>query len=438
MGRVKPTKMTGKFFLRTDRKSDKNGKYAIYLDYTLGTKHAKTDTEIWIEEKFWDETKKEVSKKHPQSARLNHQLQKKRQVIDDAIYDYSQQNKGRITIDTLRAIVQGRSIGKVADTDFVSFAIETTEQQYKLGKIGVSVRDNAFCGFNKFRKFLAEAYGEDSIYISELSVEVVKNYIFWRQKQGNKNATINKTLTPIMKAAKRAASDKLLEYSVADAICQLYLSDKKEMGEEEDGEVHYLTEEQVAEFVALREKVKYPRTKDFMDMFLFALNACGLRVSDIITLEWKSIDFKKRTLRKVLYKGDKLHEIPLNDDAIRLLNRWYEKTGEHRFVFGLLEDTFDLKDKEERKRMRLNKNRAIKTSLTTIGEKMGLPFNLGMHVARHTFAVLALNKGVDIHKISQLMAHSSVTVTEQRYAKFLPSTLEKEVQEKLNFNLLNG
>ena len=142
-------------------------------------------------------------------------------------------------------------------------------------------------------------------------------------------------------------------------------------------------------------------------------------------------------VRKIVYAasyGDR----PLNDDAIIILNRWHERTGEHRFVFGLLEDSFNLQDKEERKRMRLNKNRAIKTSLATIGEKMELPFNLSMHVARHTFAVLALNKGVDVHIISRLMAHSSVSVTEQIYAKFLPSTLEKEVQSKLNFNFLNG
>lgn len=35
MGRVKASKITGKFYLRTDRNPDKNGKYAIYLDYVL-------------------------------------------------------------------------------------------------------------------------------------------------------------------------------------------------------------------------------------------------------------------------------------------------------------------------------------------------------------------------------------------------------------------
>lgn len=436
MGRVKASKMTGKFYLRTDRNADKNGKYAIYLDYVIGTKHARTDTEIWVEEKYWDADKRQVSRKHPQCARLNNQLELKRREIDDAIFDYTQKNK-LLTIDTLRAIVQGRPMGKSADADFVAYAIDTTEERYRMGKIGVSVRDNALCGFHKFRQFLMSYHNEDSLYISELSVDVVKAYIFWRQKQGNINSTINKALTPIMRAAKRAAIDKLLDASVAEAISQLYLSTKKELGEEDDSEVHYLTKEQVAQFISLREKVKYPRTKDFMDMFLFSLNACGLRVSDLITLEWRSVDFEKKKLRKVLFKGDKTHEIPLNDDAIRILERWHDRTEGHRFVFGLLDDDFNLQDKEERKRMRLNKNRAIITSLKTIGDKMGITdFSLTMHVARHTFAVWALNEGVDIHLISRLMGHSSVMVTEKVYAKFLPSTLEKEVQDKLNFNML--
>lgn len=131
MGRVKATKMTGKFFLRIDRNPDKNGKYAIYLDYVLGTKHARTDTEVWIEEKYWDADRREISRKHPQYACLTNQLQKKRQVIDDAFYDYTMRSK-RISIDALRAIVQGRPMGKTADTDFVEYAIETIEEQCQL------------------------------------------------------------------------------------------------------------------------------------------------------------------------------------------------------------------------------------------------------------------------------------------------------------------
>lgn len=161
MGRVKASKLTGKFYLRKDRKPDTNGKLPIYLEYVMGTKHARTETGVWVEETYWDEANKAVSRKHPQSARLNNQLEQKRRSIDEQIYEFTQKNS-RLTIDNLRAIVQGRPNGKSAKTDFVNYAIETIEQEYKLGKVGVSVRDNAYCPLHKFRQFLMD-YPKNSI-----------------------------------------------------------------------------------------------------------------------------------------------------------------------------------------------------------------------------------------------------------------------------------
>lgn len=433
MGRPKPTKIKGNFTLRTDRKADSNGRYCIYIDYVLQSRHAKVATEVWVEEKQWDSKKKQVSTSHPLSARLNRQLEIQRREIDERIFDYSQ--KHRLTLDALRALAQGRTVPKGAKStdDFVEYAIKVNQEEYKLGKIGVSVRDNALCGFNIFRQFLRQQQGEDSLYIKELTADLIREYIFWRQGRGNINATINKTLTPIIKAARRATSEGLIGMGIADELSRLYLPIKAEQGEEEACDVHYLTEEQMRQFSQLYDAVKYPRTRDYIDMFLFSFYACGLRISDILTLEWKSVNFERREIRKVLFKSDKIHTIPLNDGALAILNRW---RGRHeRFVFGLLGDNFDLSDDEELKRMRLNKNRAILTSLKTLGDKIGLPFNLTMHVARHTFAVWALNKDVDVHKISRLMGHSSVMVTEKVYAQFLPSTLEDEVMSKLNFSL---
>ncbi len=436
MGRPKATKLTGKFYLRTDRNPDKNGRYAVYVDYTIGTKHARTDTDVWVEDKYWDVSKREINSKHPQCKRLNAMLEKKRRDIDEALFEYSQ--RGRLNIDILRAIVQGKTPqGKSKEDDFFTYANLVMEDQYQRGKIGVSVRDNAFCGFNLFRKFLLSKYGEDTLYIGEITEPLIKDYIKWRQGNGNLNSTINKAITPIIKVAKSAVKDKLLDSSIPLALADLYLPTKTELGDDEDNtELHYLTKEQMKKFLALYDEVKYPRTRDYMDMFLFSFNACGLRISDIMTLEWRSVDLEKRELRKILFKNNKQHTISLNNDAMKILLRWQDKANGCRFVFGLLDDNFDLQDKDAKKRARLNKNRAIITSLKTLGDKIGLDFNLTMHVARHTFAVWALNAGVDIHKISVMMAHSSVMTTEKIYAKFLPSNLEEEIQTKINFNLL--
>lgn len=56
------------------------------------------------------------------------------------------------------------------------------------------------------------------------------------------------------------------------------------------------------------------------------------------------------------------------------------------------------------------------------------------HLGRHTFASIAINRGVDIKTISYLMGHTTTMITEKVYAKLFPSTLADIVSEKLDFS----
>ena len=60
-----------------------------------------------------------------------------------------------------------------------------------------------------------------------------------------------------------------------------------------------------------------------------------------------------------------------------------------------------------------------------------------MHVARHSFAVMALNDGMPMSVVSRLLGHASTGVTEKVYAKYLPETLEDEMN-KLDFGFLSS
>ena len=245
-------------------------------------------------------------------------------------------------------------------------------------------------------------------------------------------------LTPLIKAAMYATDNDLLSAKVSAQIKQSYfdLKERQYRSEVEDSEVRYLTEEQMQQFVDLYSKVKFNRTREIMDMFLFAFHACGLRVSDIITLEWSHIDWEQHELSKNLVKGKVPHTIPLTDAAMDILKRWQEKNLNKRFVFSLLDSTFDTSDAALLDKKIKSKNRILQTSLNEVGNKIGLPFNLTMHTARHTFAVLALNRGVTIHMISRLLGHSSIITTEKVYAEFLPDTITEEVKTKLSFGYM--
>lgn len=171
-----------------------------------------------------------------------------------------------------------------------------------------------------------------------------------------------------------------------------------------------------------------------MEMFLFSVNT-ALRVSDLITLQWNHIDFENRELKKIMYKTKVLITIHLNDDAIDILKKWKSKELNSRFIFNLLEEDFDLSDVKRLDTLRLSKNRTIQNSLKSVGKKLNLPFNLTIHIGRHTFAVLCLKKGLDIYQISKLLGHSSIVATEKTYAEYLPKDFKEMAQRNLDFGI---
>ena len=103
------------------------------------------------------------------------------------------------------------------------------------------------------------------------------------------------------------------------------------------------------------------------------------------------------------------------------------RSGNKKFVFDLVKDNLDIDDSEALYKARNNATKCINQSLVVVGEEIGLTFNLSMHAARHTFAVLALNNGLSMSVVSRLLGHASTDVTEKVYAKFLPDRLTDEL-----------
>lgn len=60
----------------------------------------------------------------------------------------------------------------------------------------------------------------------------------------------------------------------------------------------------------------------------------------------------------------------------------------------------------------------VNKSLAKIAKRLGLNHRMNFHSSRHTFAVLALSKGMRIEYISKVMGHKDIKVT-QLYAKLI-------------------
>ena len=218
--------------------------------------------------------------------------------------------------------------------------------------------------------------------------------------------------------------------------------DASSIGEEDRFEGKYLTKELFGKLLEFYEQDTEPRRKEYIEMFLFAFHAGGLRIVDIMTLEWKHINFEKKEMKKVLVKTSKYqkmrHIVPLTDAALSILYRWQKLGRSARFVFDLLADDVDVADQQVLYKVRNSATRKVNQSLNVVGEKMGLSFTLSFHVARHSFAINALNdeeNPLDMYQVSRMLGHSSTDITERVYADYTKETMGDKLRA-LNFNYL--
>ena len=91
---------------------------------------------------------------------------------------------------------------------------------------------NGKSGMNMFQEFLRSTkrgtYKPDSIYIGEISVELIDEYITWRRDiKKNGDATINHSLTPILKACAYATELRMIDVAINTRIQDMRIAPKK-------------------------------------------------------------------------------------------------------------------------------------------------------------------------------------------------------------------
>ena len=446
MGRPKRLYPLGKYRLRTPKTIDKSKTYPIELEYTWNRQVLRKSSNIFVKAADWNQNgnqgRGEIRSSYGNEyKRLNKVLMERVDTMDAQLAEYNIKHPNQITAEVIAGFLSHKPLTrKDQGKDFAEFVLERLESEYSRHKIGRSRYKNGICCMNVFTTFLRATnqgtYEKDKIYVGDITPELIDGYITWRRDiRQNGDETINHSLTPILKACSYAAELGMIEQSVNARIQDMMIVTKPSLSDEEsefDGKA--LTKEQMDALLEYYKNCKEPRRKEFMEMFFFAFHACGLRIVDVMTLQWGHINFEKKELRKIMIKTSKRHVIPLTEPALKILRKWQEKRVGCRYVFDLVNDNLDLNDEEALYKARINATKCIGQSLAVVGEQLEFPFSLSMHVARHTFAVMALNKGLSMSVVSRLLGHGSTDITEKVYAHFLPETLSAEM-DKLHDDL---
>lgn len=134
----------------------------------------------------------------------------------------------------------------------------------------------------------------------------------------------------------------------------------------------------------------------------------GVRVSELVGLNWADVDFQLEIVR-VVGKGSKERIVPIGEIALQAL-RDYAQEQRQKWNFSCKGETpVFLNHRGERITTR-SVARIVEKHL----KRAGIPIKMGPHGLRHSFATHLLNGGADLRVIQELLGHASLSTT-QRY-----------------------
>lgn len=149
--------------------------------------------------------------------------------------------------------------------------------------------------------------------------------------------------------------------------------------------------------------------------------ATGLRISEVISLEFKNVDYDECIIR-VMGKGSKERIVPVNDYAIKYLKEYIDnyrpelvKNDINNYIFL-------------NNHGRMLTRQGIFKMIKNYAALKNIKKTIGPHTLRHTFATHLLENGADLRVIQELLGHSDISTT-QIYTHLTKEALHNEYKK---------
>lgn len=337
-----------------------------------------------------------VNDAYPDHQVINAELEK----LECRIFLLAEQllEKNCLSLETLRDALNGRNPSVVMMSEL--FNVEEQEMADKLasGMVTVGTCRRHKCARQNFEDFLSFKYKRKDIRVSDVSQAMIFDYEeYLGSYVGYDRNTVVKYLGLLGKPIRYAYRKKMIERNPFEGI-------KLPRKNTDRG---YLTDEEVAALA--QAELKLQRLEVVRDAFLFSCFT-GLSYIDVRNLT-----------------EDDIHEI--NGQKFILIKRQKTTTRCDIPLFRSAEEIID-KYKEKRceggRLLPLFSNQKTNKYLKEIAEICKIKKHLTFHLARHTFATMALSKGVSIETISRVLGHSRIQTT-QIYARITTNKIAEEM-----------
>ncbi|MCK8826106.1 tyrosine-type recombinase/integrase [Fuchsiella alkaliacetigena] len=174
---------------------------------------------------------------------------------------------------------------------------------------------------------------------------------------------------------------------------------------------------------------------EYYSVFFIALNT-GMRRGEVLGLKWEDINFKDRKIKIQrqltgekefkLPKGEKKREFKVPDKVINFLRDHKKEQNKWRLKLGKEYNNLDLINcKKDGSKLTPNyiSGAIIKRLL-----KKAKVTDIRFHELRHTFATLCIQGGIEPKTVQQILGHSKIEMTLNKYVDVNDEMLDQAVE----------
>lgn len=365
----------------------KNNESPLMLRVCKNGKRKYQSLGISINPALWDFKTNKPARNCPNKEYIEKLITEKAKAYTEKIIELKAMDK-EFTATTLVEKVNNPIKLKTVGDVFLDYIQRLTAEKRTGYMLSIKQVYNSLIRFNKHL----------NIYFPDIDITWLRKYETWLRSNNIKENTIGIRFRTL-----RAIYNLAIEENIVKAEYYPFKKYKVSKLHEETAK-RAINKDEINSI--LNYKSGNPYTRFPIDLFTFTYLTGGINFVDIAYLTKDNIiDDRLVYYRR---KTSKLIKLPLQPKAIELINK-YSKP-DNPYLFPIL-STFHKTEQQQRNRIHKVITK-VNDRLKAIGKELNLPIDLTTYVARHSFATSLKRSGVQTSMISEMLGHSSETVTQ--------------------------
>lgn len=237
-----------------------------------------------------------------------------------------------------------------------------------------------------------------NIYFVDIDVPWLKRYEAWLRKQGLASNTIKGKFVDIRTMYNIAIDENIVKV-------EHYPFRKFKIAKlQQETAKRAISKEDISRIIEY--KTDNPLVQFAIDIFTFSYIMGGINFVDISTLTKENM--MDNRLVHIRHKTKKLIQLPLQDKAIELIEKYHDDGNP--YLFPILKAYHKTEQQKFNRVHKIISN--VNNRLKKIGKELEIPVTLTTYVARHSHATVLKKAGVATSIISESLGHSSEKITQ--------------------------